>query len=91
MSELIFIGVAGTINNDLNVGDFVIDNSLVQHDLSARPIMSRFVIPLLGKIVFVPPVALLEYATAKIKELDNSSPLSDLLSLEQKQLFLKNK
>jgi len=34
---IIFIGVAGAINPSLNVGDIVVANSLIQHDMDARP------------------------------------------------------
>lgn len=47
ITELIFTGVAGAIHPDLNIGDMVIGQRLVQHDLDARPIMPRFEIPLL--------------------------------------------
>jgi adenosylhomocysteine nucleosidase len=55
ITELIFTGVAGTINKDLNIGDIVIANSLVQHDLDARPIVNRFEIPLFGMATFFCP------------------------------------
>src|SRR6188768_1427880 len=46
ITQLFFTGVAGAIHPNLNIGDIVIADSLVQHDLDARPIMSRFEIPL---------------------------------------------
>ena len=49
ITELIFTGVAGAIHTDLNVGDIVIGDRFIQHDLDARPLMKRFEIPLLGK------------------------------------------
>lgn len=52
ISELIFTGVAGAISTDLRLGDIVIARRLVQHDMDARPLMSRFEIPLLGKTFF---------------------------------------
>jgi adenosylhomocysteine nucleosidase len=50
--EIIFTGVAGGVLHGLNVGDIVIANRLVQHDMNATPIFKRFEIPLLGVTEF---------------------------------------
>lgn len=50
VSEVIFTGVAGAVDNRLNVGDVVIGSNLYQHDMDARPIIRRHEIPLLGQI-----------------------------------------
>ena len=42
---LIFTGVAGAIDKSLNQWDIVIANSFVQHDMDARPLFNKFVIP----------------------------------------------
>lgn len=52
ITELLFIGVAGAIHPELSVGDIVVADRLVQHDMDARPLMARHEIPLLGKIWF---------------------------------------
>ena len=52
ISELIFTGVAGAIDNSLNIGDVVIGKKFFQHDMDARPLMLEFEIPLLGKTYF---------------------------------------
>lgn len=54
---IIFTGVAGAIDNDLNIGDIVIATELLQHDMdaSAIPSIEKFEIPLLGVSRF--PVA----------------------------------
>ena len=46
---IIFTGVAGAISKQLNIGDIVISKNLVQHDMDARPLTSKFEIPLFGK------------------------------------------
>jgi len=47
-AAVIFGGVAGGIRPDVNIGDIVIGNRLVQHDFDASPIFERYVIPSLG-------------------------------------------
>lgn len=50
VTDLLFIGTAGALADGLKVGDIVISKRLVQHDLDARPMLSRFELPLLNRI-----------------------------------------
>ena len=54
LSEIIFTGVAGALNSDLNIGDVVIGKTLFQHDMDASPLFPKFEIPLLNKKGFEP-------------------------------------
>ena len=45
----IFTGVAGAIDKKLRQWDLIIAESLIQHDMDARPIFEKFVIPALNK------------------------------------------
>ncbi len=44
---MIFTGVAGAVQQNLKQWDIVIPNRLIQHDMDARPIFDKFVIPCL--------------------------------------------
>ncbi len=50
VTDLFFIGTAGALAEGLKVGDIVISKRLVQHDLDARPMISRFELPLLNRV-----------------------------------------
>jgi len=44
-----FTGVAGALWPDLRVGDVVIGDGLIQHDMDARPLFPRFEVPFTGR------------------------------------------
>lgn len=46
--QVLFGGVAGGIGPDVEIGDVVVADRLVQHDFDASPIFGRHVIPSLG-------------------------------------------
>jgi adenosylhomocysteine nucleosidase len=48
VSHIVFTGVAGSAENNVRVGDIVVAESLMQHDLNAEPLFPRFEVPLLG-------------------------------------------
>lgn len=52
VDEIIFTGVAGAINDKLEIGDIIIGNKLYQHDVDARPLYKKYEIPLLNKTFF---------------------------------------
>lgn len=47
-SHVVFGGVAGGVGRDVDIGDVVIADRLVQYDFDASPLFDRFVIPSLG-------------------------------------------
>lgn len=50
--EIIFTGVAGSIQNHINIGDIVIGKNLYQYDMDASPLVAPLEIPLLEKTFF---------------------------------------
>ncbi len=82
---VLFTGVAGAARNDLNVGDIVIADKLVQHDMdvTALPGFGSFEIPLLGKSYFEVDESLLKCAVESARHYIDTELISipaDLLN-----------
>ncbi len=80
ITELLFTGVAGALDSDLKIGDIVLGNRLIQHDMDARPLMKQFEIPLLGKTYFESDANHLAIATKAIATLIESKALHTVIS-----------
>lgn len=52
VDEIIFTGVAGSVQKRIRIGDIIIGKDLYQHDMDASPLVEQFEIPLLGKKYF---------------------------------------
>jgi adenosylhomocysteine nucleosidase len=48
VTHILFTGVAGAGDKTVHVGDIVVAESLVQHDMDASPLFPRFEVPLTG-------------------------------------------
>jgi adenosylhomocysteine nucleosidase len=51
-STVLCTGLAGGIGPGVRVGDVVVADSLLQHDMDARPLFPRYEVPLLGQSAF---------------------------------------
>lgn len=58
--ELVFTGVAGGLGRGVKVGDVVVAQEFMQHDLDASPIFPRYEVPLYGQARFPTDPALTE-------------------------------
>jgi adenosylhomocysteine nucleosidase len=44
-SQIVFTGVAGGLGENVNVGDLVVANSFLQHDLDVSPLFPKYMVP----------------------------------------------
>ena len=56
--RMVFTGVAAGLKSGVKVGDVVVGQSYVQHDLDVSPLFPRYEVPLYGKAVFDADAAL---------------------------------
>ncbi len=58
-SQIIFTGVAGGVGPGVHVGDVVVADSFVQHDMDASPLFPRYEVPLTDTTVWKAHIGLL--------------------------------
>ena len=70
---ILFTGVAGSAQNDINQWDIVLGKCLIQHDMDATPLFDKLVIPPLKQKELIPNENILEHL---FKRLTNNDLIS---------------
>jgi adenosylhomocysteine nucleosidase len=71
---LVFTGVAGGLGDGVRVGDVVVAEALLQHDMDASPLFPRFEVPLTGRSRFGADPDLTAALVAAAQALGDAAP-----------------
>jgi adenosylhomocysteine nucleosidase len=84
-NQIVFTGIAGGLGKDVNVGDLVVADSFLQHDLDVSPLFPQYVVPSYGVSTFHADHSLFnELKQACSAVLDN---LADILTTDTRAAF----
>lgn len=86
VESVLFTGLAGALGHDVAMGDVVVADHLVHHDMDARPLFPRFEVPLLERAYFDADAAMRE-ALADAAQAFFSSTFSTRIDAEARARF----
>ena len=77
----LFTGVAGAVDKRLKQWDIVLSDSVMQHDMDARPLFEKYVIPAIKNKKIIPESNLLDFVFNELEKELNKKNLSRFGSL----------
>lgn len=89
VTEVLFTGVAGATAPGVRVGDLVLGETLIQHDMDARPLYRRWEVPLTKLATFASDVGMTSRLTTACQDF-LTEDLANLISTEEREAFQLN-
>ena len=90
ITDLLFVGVSGAIDSRLKIGDIVVADRLIQHDMDARPLMQQYELPLLGTCYLDTDAAHLAIAQQAVSAMLNKGIQEFIEPVEIERFLLHN-
>ena len=84
---LLFTGVAGSVSRNLKQWDISVADKLIQHDMDARPIFKKYVIPALNQEKISIDKKLVDWAVKSLNEAISSDNKLSIFGIVKKGLI----
>ena len=80
---IVFTGVAGAVDRNLKQWDIILADSVIQHDMDARPLFEKYVIPAINNEKIFPNRDLLNKVFIELKKELNKKSFSEFGSIHK--------